>query len=40
MATLFEAAFNPSDRRSADAIAGVAGCDVLVSSINDRIDAT
>ena len=41
MATLFEANCNPSDSPlSSEAIlAGIEGADVLVSSINDRIDA-
>ena len=41
MATLFEADFNVADQPlSADAIiARLAGCDVLVSAITDRIDA-
>ena len=40
MATLFEARFNPADAPySADAlVAALAGSDVLVSSITDRID--
>ena len=41
MATLFDARFNPDDAPySADALAAaLIGCDVLVSSITDRIDA-
>ncbi len=41
MATLFDAKFNADDARySADSLAAaLAGCDVLVSSITDRIDA-
>ena len=41
MATLFDARFNPDDAPySADALAtALRGCDVLVSSITDRLDA-
>jgi len=41
MATLFDARFNSADRQlDGDAIvAGLAGCDVLVSSITDRLDS-
>jgi glyoxylate reductase len=40
MATLFEARFNEVDRPLAPEaiLAGLEGCDVLVSSINDRLD--
>ena len=41
MATLFDARFNEADvQMSSEAVlAGLAGCDVLVSSITDAIDA-
>src|SRR3569623_2134598 len=41
MATLFDVRFNPDDAPySADALAAaLRGCDVLVSSITDRLDA-
>ncbi len=41
MATLFDVAFKPVDGVLSDEaiIAGAAGCDVLVTAINDRIDA-